>query len=193
LNQTALSTSLTPFTSYQFNWTSFQVSILYIFGGVELILVYVLLNYVTKKFLDQTILLFGFIILSTACLIGTMALLFCKPGSEIYLSFFLLFVIMDVFSAPLIVVTSTSLFIQETKDGEQGVGQGIQRAVVCMAAILAPLYAGALLGIFWEMLLSLLIIELISLMIIGTVYKSFRPKTIDELSSLIPPVNKDNS
>ena len=52
---------------------------------------------------------------------------------------------MDVFSAPLIIVTTTSLFIQETKDDEQGVGQGIQRAVVSIAAILGPLYAGALL------------------------------------------------
>jgi len=155
--------------------------------------VYVLLNYVTKKFLDQTILLFGFIILSTACLIGTMALLFCKPGSEIYLSFFLLFVIMDVFSAPLIVVTSTSLFIQETKDGEQGVGQGIQRAVVSIAAILGPLYAGALLRTLWIMLLSLLIGAVIAIILIGMVYRSFRPKTTDESLSLIPLVNQNNS
>jgi len=116
-----------------------------------------------------------------------------EVGTQNFPVLFLLCAILFVFSSPLIIVTTTSLFIQETKDDEQGVGQGIQRAVVCMAAILAPLYAGALLGIFWEMLLSLLIIELISLMIIGTVYKSFRPKTINELSSLIPPVNKDNS
>jgi len=113
------------------------------------------------------------------------------PHSDKYLPVFLLFVIMDVFALPLIVVTTTSLFSQETKNEQQGIGQGIQRAVVNTAAVIGPLYAGALLETIWIMLLSMFIIVVIATILIGSVYRSFRPKTTDELSALIPPVNKN--
>jgi len=99
---------------------------------------------------------------------------------------------MNIFSAPLIIVTTTSLFIQESKDDEQGVGQGIQRAVVSIAAILGPLYAGALLQTIWIVVLSLLIGAVIAIILIGIVHRSFRPKTTDESLSLLPLINKDS-
>jgi MFS family permease len=94
---------------------------------------------------------------------------------------------------PLIVVTTTSLFSQEIKDDEQGIGQGIQRAVVNTAAVIGPLYAGALLETMWIMLISMFVVVVIATILIASVYRSFRPKTTDELSALIPPVNKDNN
>jgi predicted MFS family arabinose efflux permease len=183
--------SFTPFTSYQFNWNSLQVSILYASAGIEVILVFVLLNFITKKFRDETLLLFSLVILTTACLIGVIALPLSEVGTQNFPVVFLLFVIMVYFVQPFIVVAGTSLFIQQTKADQQGFGQGIQRAVVSVAVICSPIYAGLLLGRTWIMLLSLLIIVLIATILLAIAYRSFQPKTTDELSALIPPVNKN--
>ena len=170
-----------------------QISILYAVAGVEVILVFVLLHFITKKFRDETILLFGFTTLTTACLIGLIALSISEVGTENFPVVFVLFVILVYLSTPFIVVTTISLFLQQTIADQRGFGQGIQRAVVNVAAICGPLYAGLLLGTAWIMLLSILIMAVIAIILVAIVYRLFRLKTPDELSALIPPVNKDNS
>ncbi len=105
---------------------------------------------------------------------------------------FLLFVILDVFSLPLIVVTTTSLFTQQTHDDHQGIGQGIQRAVVNLAAIVGPIYAGLLLSTVWIMLLSMFIIVLIATILIAVFFRKFESKTPDELAALLSPINITN-
>lgn len=189
-NQTALETTLTPFTNRQFNWHELQVSILFAVAGVEITLVYVVLHYVTKKYPDQSILLFGYILLSIACLIAVVILPFSQPGSTKYLPIFLIFVALDILALPLIVVTTTSLFTQQTNRDEQGIGQGIQRFVINVATIVGPLYAGGLLQLTWTMLCSMFIIVLIGTILIMIIYRSFRTKHDDELSALISPTNK---
>jgi predicted MFS family arabinose efflux permease len=146
-----------------------------------------------KKFPDQTVLLSGYVILSIACLIGVIILPLSEPGSQKYLPAFLVFVILDVFSLPLIVVTTTSLFTKETNDDHQGIGQGIQRAVVNIAAVIGPLYAGCLIDHMWSMILSQFTIVVIATILIILVYRKFKPETTDELTALIPPVNNNNN
>jgi predicted MFS family arabinose efflux permease len=131
------------------------------------------------------------VILTTACLIGVIALPLSEVGTQNFPVVFLLFVIMVYFVQPFIVVAGTSLFIQQTKADQQGFGQGIQRAVVSVAVICSPIYAGLLLERTWIMVLSLLIIVLIATILLAIAYRSFQPKTTDELSALIPPVNKN--
>jgi len=101
---------LTPFTNSQFGWHELEVSILFAVAGIEIALVYILLHFITKKFSDQSTLLFGYCILSIACLIAVVVLPFSKPGTQDNISFFLLFVALDIFALPLVVVTSKFIY-----------------------------------------------------------------------------------
>jgi predicted MFS family arabinose efflux permease len=182
---------LTPFTTYQFNWNAIEVSILFAVAGVEITIVYIALYFISKKVRDQSILLFGYIILSIACLIGVIVLPLSQVGSSKYLPLFLLFVFLDILALPLIVVTTTSLFTQEVNDEQQGIGQGIQRLIINVATVVGPLYAGGLLKSTWIMLCSMFIIVLIATFLVILVYRLFRSKTNDELATLLPSVNNN--
>jgi len=146
-----------------------------------------------KKFRDQTMLLFSLAVLTTALLIGVIALPLSDHSTQKFPVVFILFVILVYFVQPFIVVTGTSLFIQHTKADQQGFGQGIQRAVVSVAVIFSPLYAGLLLDELWIMLLSLLIMVGIATSLVAIFYRLFQPKKPDESSALIPPVNKNDN
>jgi MFS family permease len=152
--------------------------------------VYIVLHYITKKCPDQSILLFGYILLSLACLIAVIILPFSETGSQKYLPIFLIFVALDILALPLIVVTSTSLFTQQINNDEQGTGQGIQRFIINVATVVGPLYAGSLLQSTWIMLCSMLFIVVFSTILILAVYRSFKSKhDEEELSALIRPIN----
>ena len=166
-----------------------QVSILFAVAGIEITIVYIVLHFVTKKFHDQSILLFGYILLSLACLIGVTIIPFSEPGSDKYLPVFLLFVALDILALPLIVVTSTSLFTQQINNDEQGIGQGIQRFVINVATVIGPLYAGGLLKYTWIMLCSMTVIVLFATFLIVIIYRSFKSKHDEESSALIRTVH----
>ena len=188
-NQTALETTLTPFTNQQFNWRELQVSILFAVAGIEITLVYVCLHYITKRCRDQSILLFGYVLLTFACLIAVIILPFSEPGSHKYLPIFLIFVALDILALPLVVVTSTSLFTQQISDDEQGMGQGIQRFVISVATVVGPLYAGSLLQSTWFMLCSMFVIVFFGTILILAIFRLFKSKHDEELSALIRPIN----
>lgn len=188
-----METLLTPFTSYEFNWGAFEVSILFACAGVEIGLVYVLIHFISKKFRDQAVLLFGYIILSIASLIGVIMVPIAVPGTTTYLPVFLIFVILDVFALPLIVVTTTSLFTRQTDDDQQGISQGIQRGIVNIAAIVGPLYSGLLLQNLWIMLIIMFAIVLFATAVIVYAYRLFPEKPTDETSALLPPVKTDEN
>ena len=57
--QTCLETIVTPMMRTYFDYDDFANSILYLSGGGVLILVFLTLTFVSKKFLDRTLILFG--------------------------------------------------------------------------------------------------------------------------------------
>ena len=185
-NQTALETTLTPFTNAQFHWHEVEVSLVFAVAGIEITLVYVALHFLTKKFSDQSILLTGYTLLSIACLIGVIILPFSPVGSTKYLPIFLLFVALDILALPLIVVPTTSLFSQQTRNDQQGIGQGIQRSVVNIGTVVGPLFAGALLQSTWIMLCAMFVIVVFATFLLLLIYRLFRSKNDEELSALIP-------
>ena len=160
---------------------------LFAVAGVELIIVYVSLHFLVKKFSDQSILLAGHVLLLVACLLAVIVSPLSYDNPQKYLPVFLLFVALDVCSLPLIVVSTTSLFTQQTSADQQGIGQGIQRSVINIALVVGPLYAGLLLKS------TLLMMCLMSGIVIGAtalllfVYRQFQTRSADELSALIPP------
>ena len=188
-----METLLTPFTNYQFNWHELEVSILFAVAAVEIAVVYIGLHFLSKKFSDQSILLFAYCVLSIACLIGVVVLPFSPAGTNKNMGFFLLFVGLDIFALPLIVVTTTSLFTQQTNDDKQGIGQGVQRFVVNIATVIGPLFAGALLPMTWGIICTMFVMVALTTFLITLVYRSFRARNIDEASALIPPVNYNDN
>ncbi|CAF4652470.1 unnamed protein product, partial [Rotaria magnacalcarata] len=74
---------------------------------------------------------------------------------------------------------------------QQGVGQGIQRVFVNGAAVLGPLFAGALLTETWIMISALFVLGLLATLLIILIYPSFLPPNDDdESSALLPTENK---
>lgn len=183
-----METTLTPFTNRQFNWHELEVSILFAVAGIEITIVYVVLHYITKRFRDQSILLFGYILLSIACLVAVIILPFSALGSQKYLPLFLVFVALDILALPLVVVTSTSLFTQQINNDEQGIGQGIQRFVISVATVVGPLFAGSLLQSTWPMLCSMFVIVVLGTVLIVATFRRFKSKNDEETAALIQPM-----
>jgi len=82
-----------------------------------------------------------------------------------------------------------SLFTRQISDDQQGMGQGIQRFVVNIATVVGPLFAGALLPSTWSIVCTMFVIVAFATFSLTIVYRSFRVRSTDESSSLIPPIN----
>ena len=121
-NQTALETIVAAFTEKHFHWTTVHTSILFAFAGLEIIVVYVsLVKFFHKHFEDRMLLIFGFISLTLACMLGTfftwVSHTFDWAGqssmgivNKRLLTMFIMFVILDLLGLPFIAATSVSLF-----------------------------------------------------------------------------------
>ena len=146
-NQTALETIVAAFTEKHFKWTSVHTSVLFAFAGLEIIIVYVLLVKVfTKRFQDRILLIFGFVSLTFACILGTFftwashsfgwsSNLDASGVDKRLLSMFIIFVFLDLMGLPFIAATSVSLFTKLTNKDLQGFSQGIQRFVMGIGTI----------------------------------------------------------
>jgi hypothetical protein len=146
-NQTALETIVAAFTEKYFNWTTIDTSILFASAGLEIILVYLsLVKFFSKRFEDRMLLVFGFISLTLACILGV----FFTWASHILnwsaysttgvvnkrlLSMFIAFVFLDLLGLPFIAATSVSLFTKLTNKELQGFSQGIQRFMMGIGTI----------------------------------------------------------
>jgi ceroid-lipofuscinosis MFS transporter 7 len=144
-NQTALETIVAAFTEKHFHWTIVHTSILFAFAGLEIMIVYIsLVKYFSKRFEDRILLIFGFISLTLACILGTFftwALYSFGWSSnpnlvdKRLLSMFIIFVILDLLGLPFIAATSVSLFTKLTNKELLGVSQGIQRFIMGIGTI----------------------------------------------------------
>ncbi len=147
-NQTALETIVAAFTEKHFHWTTVHTSILFAFAGLEIIVVYLsLVKFFSKHFEDRMLLIFGFISLTLACMLGTFftwtAHLFDWAGqaastgvvNKRLLTMFIMFVFLDLLGLPFIAATSVSLFTKLTIKELQGFSQGIQRFVMGIGTI----------------------------------------------------------
>jgi hypothetical protein len=146
-NQTALETIVAAFTEKNFGWTTVHTSILFAFAGLEIIIVYLLLvKFLSKRFEDRMLLIFGFISLTLACVLGTFftwasysfnwpSYLTERVVDKRLLIMFIMFVILDLLGLPFIAATSVSLFTKLTSKELQGFSQGIQRFMMGIGTI----------------------------------------------------------
>uniref|UniRef100_A0A3Q3EWK8 Major facilitator superfamily domain containing 8-like 2 n=1 Tax=Labrus bergylta TaxID=56723 RepID=A0A3Q3EWK8_9LABR len=164
-NQTALETMVTPLTQRYFGFDELGNSLMYSLCGVEVILGFFFVRWLSKKVADRVVLAVGLVICCTACIWCLVFL--CNPrGANLWeLSAFIIGVFLQLLGLPFVAVSQVSLFSKVTAEKTQGFSQGVRRSVGGLATILGPLWAGGLtnnLYIMLGMMLALLLMISVS-------------------------------
>lgn len=196
-NQTSLETIVTPFTKFYFNWGELQNSILFCAGGTIIIISYVFVRLISKKFNDRVVLVLGTFFILIGLTVGCATLPFAKKfeanllnntlnnnnktveeradESMKFFPAFVVFVFFDVIGLPAVAISSVSLFTKHVHHDKQGLGQGIQRGILGLSTIVGPLYAGLFIENAIVLIASTLTILLVIFVLIIVFYKRLRP------------------
>ncbi|XP_030016771.1 major facilitator superfamily domain-containing protein 8 [Sphaeramia orbicularis] len=159
-NQTALETMVTPLTQRYFSFGELGNSLMYSLCGVEVILGFFFVRWLSKKVSDRAMLASGLVICCMACIWCLIFLCNPRGGYGWELSAFIIGVFLQLLGLPFVAVSQVSLFSKVTAEKTQGFSQGVRRSVGGVATILGPLWAGGLtsnLYIMLGMMLALLI------------------------------------
>uniref|UniRef100_A0A3Q3IRB9 Major facilitator superfamily (MFS) profile domain-containing protein n=1 Tax=Monopterus albus TaxID=43700 RepID=A0A3Q3IRB9_MONAL len=164
-NQTALETMVTPLTQRYFSFGELGNSVMYGLCGIEVILGFFFVRWLSKKVADRAVLAVGLVICCAACVWCLIFL--CNPqgGYGWELTAFIIGVFLQLLGLPFVAVSQVSLFSKVTAEKTQGYSQGVRRSVGDLATILGPLWAGGLtnnLYIMLGMMLALLIMITVS-------------------------------
>lgn len=156
--QTSLETFLTPFTRDYFGWTDAGNSTLYAIAGVEIMLVFLMLSFISKKINDRNMLITGLFGNLSTLIILIVYLPHAVPLNKA-IKDYLLFgvpVFFNVFSLPLIVLPSISLLSKVTDKRSQGLTQGMRQMFTGLGCIIGPNWAGSFYR-KWSIFLGVLI------------------------------------
>ncbi|XP_019733311.1 major facilitator superfamily domain-containing protein 8-like isoform X3 [Hippocampus comes] len=159
-NQTALETMVTPLTQRDFGFGELGNSVMYSLCGLEVILGFLFVRWLSEKVADRAVLAAGLVICCTACIWCLVFLCNLRGSYEWKLSAFIIGVFLQLLGLPLVAVSQVSLFSKVTAEKTQGFSQGIRRSVGGLATIMGPLWAGGLtnhLYIMIGMMLALLL------------------------------------
>ncbi|XP_070775255.1 major facilitator superfamily domain-containing protein 8 [Enoplosus armatus] len=159
-NQTALETMVTPLTQRYFSFGELGNSLMYSLCGVEVILGFFFVRWLSRKVADRAVLAVGLVICCAACIWCLIFLCNPRGGYGWELSAFIIGVFLQLLGLPFVAVSQVSLFSKVTAEKTQGFSQGVRRSVGGLATILGPLWAGGLtsnLYIMLGMMLALLI------------------------------------
>ncbi|KAE8291176.1 hypothetical protein D5F01_LYC10771 [Larimichthys crocea] len=159
-NQTALETMVTPLTQRLFSFGELGNSLMYSLCGVEVILGFFFVRWLSRKVADRAVLAVGLVICCAACIWCLIFLCNPRGGYGWELTAFIIGVFLQLLGLPFVAVSQVSLFSKVTAEKTQGFSQGVRRSVGGLATILGPLWAGGLtnnLYIMLGMMLALLI------------------------------------
>ncbi|XP_060941150.1 major facilitator superfamily domain-containing protein 8 [Limanda limanda] len=160
-NQTALETMVTPLTQRYFGFGELSNSLMYSLCGVEVILGFFFVRWLSSKVADRVVLAVGLVICCIACIWSLVFLSDPRGGYGWELTAFIIAVFLQLLGLPFVAVSQVSLFSKVTDEKTQGFSQGVRRSVGGLATILGPLWAGGLtdnLYIMLGMMLALLIL-----------------------------------
>ncbi|XP_068197455.1 major facilitator superfamily domain-containing protein 8 isoform X2 [Antennarius striatus] len=164
-NQTALETMVTPLTQRFFGFGELANSLMYSLCGVEVILGFFFVRWLSRKVEDRAVLAAGLLICCSACIWCLIFL--CKPqgGYGWELSTFIIGVFLQLLGLPFVAVSQVSLFSKVTAEKTQGFSHGVRRSVGGLATILGPLWAGGLTNNLYIMLgMMLMLLVMITVM-----------------------------
>ena len=112
-----------------FNYGDFENSILYLSGGGELILVFIILTFASKKFTDRSLLSFGIMLNIITYIWFLCTVPKYKEGDKSNLWSFAIGTALDLASIPILLDISLALFSKLLSDDVQGFGHGVRRFV----------------------------------------------------------------
>nr|XP_057923773.1 major facilitator superfamily domain-containing protein 8 [Doryrhamphus excisus] len=151
-NQTALETMVTPLTQRYFSFGELGNSVMYSLCGVEVILGFLFVRWLSGKVADRAVLAVGLVICCTACIWCLVFLCNLQGNYEWEMSAFVIGVFLQLLGLPFVAVSQVSLFSKVTAEKTQGFSQGVRRSVGGLATILGPLWAGGLTNHLYIML-----------------------------------------
>lgn len=143
-NQTVLETMVTPLTQKYFSYGELENSVMYCLCGVEVIVGFLFVRWLSQRVAERVILAVGLAICNIA---GVWCLIFMvNPRGAFHwqLTEFIIGVFLQVLGLPFVAVAQVSLFSKVTSEKTQGFSQGVRRSVGGLATILGPLWAGGL-------------------------------------------------
>ncbi|XP_008431499.1 major facilitator superfamily domain-containing protein 8 [Poecilia reticulata] len=178
-NQTALETMVTPLTQRYFSFGELGNSLMYSLCGVEVIVGFFFVRWLSSKVADRVVLAVGLVICCTACIWCLVFL--CKPrgGFEWQLSAFIVGVFLQLLGLPFVAVSQVSLFSKVTAEKTQGFSQGVRRSVGGLATILGPLWAGGLTNNLYIMLgMMLALLAMITVMTVLSYERLAEPRVV---------------
>uniref|UniRef100_A0A8C7X191 Major facilitator superfamily domain containing 8-like 2 n=1 Tax=Oryzias sinensis TaxID=183150 RepID=A0A8C7X191_9TELE len=151
-NQTALETMVTPMTQRYFGFGELGNSLMYSLCGVEVILGFFFVRWLSGKVADRAVLAGGLVICCFACVWCLVFLCNPRGGYGWELTAFIIGVFLQLLGLPFVAVSQVSLFSKVTAEKTQGFSQGVRRSVGGLATILGPLWAGGLINNLYIML-----------------------------------------
>uniref|UniRef100_UPI0037E89534 major facilitator superfamily domain-containing protein 8 n=1 Tax=Semicossyphus pulcher TaxID=241346 RepID=UPI0037E89534 len=183
-NQTALETMVTPLTQRYFGFGELGNSLMYSLCGVEVILGFFFVRWLSGKVADRAVLAVGLVICCTACIWCLVFLCNPRGGYEWELSAFIIGVFLQLLGLPFVAVSQVSLFSKVTAEKTQGFSQGVRRSVGGLATILGPLWAGGLTNNLYIMLgMMLVLLLMISVMTALSYERLTEPRAVQSAQS----------
>ncbi|XP_029136035.2 major facilitator superfamily domain-containing protein 8 [Labrus bergylta] len=183
-NQTALETMVTPLTQRYFGFDELGNSLMYSLCGVEVILGFFFVRWLSKKVADRVVLAVGLVICCTACIWCLVFLCNPRGGYRWELSAFIIGVFLQLLGLPFVAVSQVSLFSKVTAEKTQGFSQGVRRSVGGLATILGPLWAGGLTNNLYIMLgMMLALLLMISVMTALSYERLTEPRAVQSAQS----------
>ncbi len=126
-------------TQEDFKWKETYLSIIYMIGGIELIVIFLLIWYLGNKINVGDIFLLLFSLCLTTCSLLLMIVYQAKRSNHnAGIAIFIVICFLVFFSVPLNLVASKSLLTKITREETQGFTQGAYSSVSRIALILGP-------------------------------------------------------
>ncbi|KAM9789566.1 major facilitator superfamily domain-containing protein 8 [Neosynchiropus ocellatus] len=183
-NQTALETMVTPLTQRYFNFEELGNSLMYSLCGVEVILGFFFVRWLSGKVSDRAMLAVGLVICCTACIWCLIFLCNLRGAYAWELTAFIIGVFLQLLGLPFVAVSQVSLFSKVTAEKTQGFSQGVRRSVGGLATILGPLWAGGLTDNLYVMLgLMLALLLMITVMTALSYERLTEPRVVQSPES----------
>ncbi|XP_072897257.1 major facilitator superfamily domain-containing protein 8-like isoform X2 [Hemitrygon akajei] len=190
-NQTALETMVTPITQKYFSFGELENSLMYCMCGVEVIIGFFIVRWLSTKFADRVILAVGLILCNISCIWLLIFLANPEGSFAILLSEFVVGVFLQILGLPFVAVSQVSLFSKVTAEKTQGFSQGLRRSIGGIATIMGPMWAGGLLNNLYIML-GVMMGLLILLTVMMVLSYSYLVEPAPTLTSSVNRRNRDD-
>lgn len=179
--QTCLESSVPPIMEKYFSYGDQANSVLYLLAGLELILVFGVLNISSRRVSDRALISTGLVLMLVALTWLSATLPRFAGSDRSNLPYFAVGVVLDLAGIPTVCDIGLSLYSKLLPDNMQGVGHGVRRFVSQLAIIIGPIWGAGTLA--WSPYMMLLVplglLSLGSLLFVFS-YRKLNPATETE-------------